>query len=286
MTGPYQTLISAENLQAHLRQPGWVVLDCRFDLASPRRAAQEVYPAGHIPGALYADLERDLSGSTTGQNGRHPLPSSDQLVDRFSGWGITSETQVVAYDDNAGYAARAWWSLRYMGHLAAAVLDGGLPAWIAQGYPLAEGAERSSPGVFRGAPRPELLLATANVFNVARLMDARAPERFRGEIEPIDRVPGHIPGARNYPWATSLGDDGRHLAPDELRRRLLAALDGAAPSDTAAYCGSGVTACNIILAMEHAGLTGVRLYPGSWSEWCSDPQRPVEIGDSQATKAD
>ncbi len=286
MAGPYQTLISAEDLQAHLRQPDWVVLDCRFDLASPTRVAQAVYPAGHIPGAFYADLERDLSGPTTGRNGRHPLPSPNLLVERFSGWGIAPQSQVVAYDDNSGYAARAWWSLRFMGHQAAAVLDGGLPAWIARGYALAEGAEQPAPGVFRGAPRPELVLHTPSVLNVARLIDARAPERFRGEIEPLDRVPGHIPGARNYPWATSLGDDGRHLEPDRLRRRLLTALDGAAPSDAAAYCGSGVTACNIILAMEHAGLSGVRLYPGSWSEWCSDPRRAVEIGDSQTTKAD
>ncbi len=276
MSGPYLTLISAEDLHAQLGQPGWVVLDCRFDLASPSRVAREVYPAGHIPGAHYADLERDLSGPTTGRNGRHPLPSPSQLVERFSAWGIAPESQVVVYDDNSGYAARAWWSLRYMGHSAAAVLDGGLAAWIDQGYPLAEGAEQPAPGVFRGAPHPEMVVPTVAVLTAPRLIDARAPERFRGEIEPIDRVPGHIPGARNYPWATSLGDDGRHLAPDELRRRLLATLDGVAPSQAAAYCGSGVTACNILLAMEHTGILGVRLYPGSWSEWCSDPSRPIE----------
>jgi len=276
MSGPYLTLISAEDLHAQLGQPGWVVLDCRFDLASPSRVAREVYPAGHIPGAHYADLERDLSGPTTGRNGRHPLPSPSQLVERFSAWGIAPESQVVVYDDNSGYAARAWWSLRYMGHSAAAVLDGGLAAWIDQGYPLAEGAEQPAPGGFRGAPHPEMGVPTVAVLTAPRLIDARAPERFRGEIEPIDRVPGHIPGARNYPWATSLGDDGRHLAPDELRRRLLATLDGVAPSQAAAYCGSGVTACNILLAMEHAGILGVRLYPGSWSEWCSDPSRPIE----------
>lgn len=278
MSGAYRTLISAEALHAHLGQPGWVVLDCRFDLASPSRAAQEIYPAGHIPGAFFADLERDLSGPITGLTGRHPLPSPEHLVERFSAWGISPETQVVAYDDNSGYAARTWWSLRYMGHLAAAVLDGGLAAWVGRGYPLSKEVVAPSPGRFQGAPHPELELGAEGVLEVARLLDARLPERYRGEIEPIDRVPGHIPGAVNYPWGTSLGEDGRHLEVDHLRGRLVAALDGTPPSEAAAYCGSGVTACNIILAMEHAGLAGVRLYPGSWSEWCSDPSRPIETG--------
>jgi thiosulfate/3-mercaptopyruvate sulfurtransferase len=276
-----QTLIGPEAVRPHLGQPGWVLLDCRFDLAAPGRVREEIYPGEHIPGAVYADLERDLSGRTTGHNGRHPLPSADQLVQRFSAWGIDSGTQVVAYDDNAGYAARAWWLLRYMGHAAAAVLDGGLPAWTALGYPLAHTAVAPTPAVFRGAPRPEMVCSAAEVLTAARLLDARAPERFRGEVEPIDRVAGHIPGARGYPWATSLGVDGRHVGADSLRAQLLAVLDGVDPSRAVAYCGSGVTACNIILAMEHAGLAGARLYPGSWSEWCSDIARPIETGESR-----
>jgi thiosulfate/3-mercaptopyruvate sulfurtransferase len=275
-----RTLIRPEALHTHLGQPGWILLDCRFDLAAPDRFREETFPGGHIPGAVYADLERDLSGRATGRNGRHPLPSADQLVQRFSAWGIDSRAQVVAYDDNAGYAARAWWLLRYMGHAAAAMLDGGLPAWTALGYPLAHTSVAPTPAIFRGAPRPEMVLSATEVLTAARLLDARAPERFRGEVEPIDPVAGHIPGARNYPWATSLGEAGRHVGADPLRDQLLAVLDGVDPSLAVAYCGSGVTACNIILAMEHAGLSGVRLYPGSWSEWCSDPARPIETGES------
>jgi len=278
MPQPYRTLISAQELHASLDEPGWVILDCRFDLTFPDRVAQEVYPLGHIPGALLADLQRDLSGRTTGRNGRHPLPPAEQLVERFSRWGIGPGSQVVAYDDNSGYAARAWWSLRYMGHTAAAVLDGGLAAWAERGYPLTQEPGHPTRAEFRGAPRPELLLPAEEVQSAARLLDARAPERYRGDLEPIDRVAGHIPGARNYPWATSLGDDGRLLAADVLRDQLLAALGGVDPADAVTYCGSGVTACNVVLAMEHAGLSGLRLYPGSWSEWSSDPARPVETG--------
>lgn len=286
MPGAHQTLISADELHAHLGQPDWAILDCRFDLASPDSVAQSVYPAGHIPGAHFADLERDLSGLPTGSNGRHPLPEPGQLVARFSAWGIGPACQVVVYDDNSGYAARAWWCLRYMGHMAVAVLDGGLPAWVERGHPLRSGIEPQAPRTFEGRPNPELVLQLQDVPSSARLLDARAPERFRGEVEPIDRVPGHIPGARSYPWATSLGSDGNHLPAAQLRRQLLTALDGVHSSAAVAYCGSGVTACNLILAMEHVGLTGMRLYPGSWSEWCSDPRRAVEIGDPQATKAD
>jgi thiosulfate/3-mercaptopyruvate sulfurtransferase len=283
MPRPYGTLISVDELHPHLGEEDWVVLDCRFDLAAPDLVEERLYPGGHIPGAIYAHLERDLSGQPTGANGRHPLPEPAQLVSRFSSWGIDAKCQVVAYDDGSGFAARAWWSLRYMGHLAAAVLDGGLDSWVARGHLLHQGVERRAHREFRGKPHPEMIVPLEDVLSLPRLLDARAPERFRGDLEPIDPVPGHIPGARSFPWARSLAPDGLVLPTAQVRSLLLEALDGAPPERAAAYCGSGVTACNIVLATEHAGLRGVRLYPGSWSEWCSDPQRGVEVGDPHAT---
>jgi len=267
----HSTLITTDTLAAHLARPDWAIVDCGFKLADTDWGEAQ-YAAGHIPGAVYAHLDRDLSGPQTGTNGRHPLPDLEELRARLGQWGIGPETQVVAYDqDTSMTASRLWWLLRYLGHTAVAVLDGGLARWTAEGRPLRAGIEQRAPAVFVGEPRREMLVLADDVEELrqdpqARVIDARAPERYRGEVEPIDPVAGHIPGAGNVPYLSNLGPDGRFLPPDVLRARFEAALGGAAPADSVMYCGSGVSACHNVLAMEHAGLSGAKLYGGSWSE--------------------
>ena len=256
-----------------------MIVDCRFSLAEPDRGEEE-YLEGHIPGAVYAHLDRDLSGPMTGSNGRHPLPSVDQMAERFSSWGIDDAAQVVVYDSAGGrIAARLWWMLRYLGHDRVALLDGGLPEWQASQGELRAGREERPRRDFTPQPRRDMVVGTDSVAQHL-LIDARAGERFRGETEPLDRVAGHIPGARNHPTSANLDEQGRFLAPDILRRRFEDVVGTAALESVVSYCGSGVTACHNLLAMEVAGLPGARLYPGSWSEWCSDPQRGVEIGNA------
>ncbi len=283
MGGLQHTLVTAEELARHLHDPSWAIFDCRFDLTRPGWG-EEAYLEGHIPGALYVHLERDLSAEPMGTNGRHPLPSDDVLAALFSRLGIGDDDQVVAYDDKGGpYAARLWWTLRYLGHEAAAVLDGSLPAWQEAGLPLRTDRESRPPARFMPRPRPEMRVSVGEILAHLGdprwpLLDARAPERYRGEQEPYDPVAGHIPGARNRFWKDNLDARGRFLPAAELRRQYEALLDGAPAADLVVYCGSGVTACHDLLALEAAGLEGARLYPGSWSEWCSDPQRPVATG--------
>jgi thiosulfate/3-mercaptopyruvate sulfurtransferase len=275
----FTTLVTLEAVQQHLGQPDWAIVDCRTDLTDPDWGPS-IYRQAHIPGAVHADLETDLSASRNGRNGRHPLPAPQHLADVFSRWGIDDSVQVVAYDDGPDfYAARLWWSLRYLGHSAAAVLDGGFAAWKSAGLPIVAGDETRSSRTYHQRPHPESLVEASRVLASTRLLDARQPERYRGEIEPLDRVPGHIPGARNYEWRRSFGPDGRMLPPAVLRANLERMLGGVPSSDTVVYCGSGVSACSVLLAMSVAGLEGARLYPGSWSEWCSDPSRPVATGD-------
>ncbi len=280
---PERSLVTVEELAPHLDDPSWAIFDCRFDLTRPDWG-EEAYIQAHIPGALYAHLDRDLSAEPTGINGRHPLPSGDVLAALFSRLGISDETQVVAYDDKGGpYAARLWWSLRYLGHAAAAVLDGGLQAWQEAGLPTSAGRESRPAARFTPRPRPGMRVSVDEVLTHLGdprwlLLDARAPERYRGEQEPYDPVAGHIPGARNRFWKDNLDARGRFLPPEELRRQFEALLQGASASDLVVYCGSGVTACHYLLALEAAGLEGARLYPGSWSEWCSDPRRPIATG--------
>lgn len=280
---PYTTLIDTQTLDDNLARPDWAIVDCVFNLADTDWG-EAWYVAGHIPGAVYAHLDRDLSGPKTGTNGRHPLPDLDRLRARLGQWGIGPETQVVAYDqDTSMTASRLWWLLRYLGHTAVAVLDGGLARWTAEGRRLRTGYEQRAPAVFVGEPRREMLVLADDVEELrqdpqARVIDARAPERYRGEVEPIDPVAGHIPGAGNVPYLSNLGPDGRFLPPDVLRARFEAALGGAAPADSVMYCGSGVSACHNVLAMEHAGLSGAKLYGRSWSEWCALPGRAVEKG--------
>jgi thiosulfate/3-mercaptopyruvate sulfurtransferase len=274
----HTTLIAPAELVPHLADSRWVVVDCRFDLANPAWG-EEQYVAGHIPGARYAHLDRDLSGAKTGTNGRHPLPTIDEMAARFGAMGIDGTTQVVAYDQDSGvYAARLWWMLRFMGHDAVAVVDGGLARWIAEGQALQPGRVTATPAQFVAHPRPEWRLSVEQVAagEPKQLMDARAPDRFRGENEIIDKVGGHIPGARNHWFQQNLTDDKRFRPAEELRAMWNADLAGTAPHDVVMYCGSGVTACHNLLSMEVAGLPGARNFPGSWSEWSADPARPVE----------
>ena len=280
------TLLSAAELLPHLETSDWLVVDCRFDLARPA-AGEEAYRLGHIPGAVYAHLDRDLSGAITPSSGRHPLPSPDQFAATLSRWGVTSTMQVVAYDaDTGAYAARLWWLLRWVGHSKVAVLDGGLKAWQAAGGPISSDTPRRAPANFVARPDRNAWLDATQVAERVRqsdwrLLDARAPERFAGDVEPIDAVAGHVPGACNHPFATSLGPDNRFLPAAQLRERFATSQGGVADSNTIAMCGSGVTACHLLLALEAAGKPGAKLYAGSWSEWIRDAARGVAKGDGR-----
>ena len=282
------TLISTETLDLHL-QDSWVVVDCRYDLRN-EGWGREQYRAAHIPGAVYASLSRDLAAPPTGSNGRHPIPCLEDMEATFRRLGISEGTQVVMYDQDTGmFASRMWWMLRYAGHDAAAVLDGGWARWLREGRRVRGGDEDRPAGVFTARRRKELrspleqVQATMNDPSFL-LLDARAPERFEGKSEPLDRVPGHIPGAANYFYKRNVTEEGLMLPADVLRRQFEEVLAGRAPEQVVMYCGSGVSACHNLLAMEHAGLGGSKLYPGSWSEWSSDPQRPVETGPARLTK--
>jgi thiosulfate/3-mercaptopyruvate sulfurtransferase len=279
-----KTLISTDVLASRLEDPSWIVIDCRFKLDDVTWGERE-YAARHIPRAGYAHLDRDLSGPKTGTNGRHPLPDVHTLARTFGHLGITSGKQVVAYDqDNGMFASRLWWLLRWLGHDAAAVLDGGFAKWTAEARPTASGEERPAAAQFVASPRNEMVVDVNRVASLSaddewRLVDARAPERYRGEMEPIDRTPGHIPGAVNHFFQWNLDERGTFRTPEELRARMTQSTGGAPADRIVCYCGSGVTACHNLLALEHAGLTGAKLYPGSWSEWSADPTRPIEKGE-------
>jgi thiosulfate/3-mercaptopyruvate sulfurtransferase len=278
----HQTLISATDLAAHIDDPTWVVVDCRHDLMN-LAAGRDGYALGHLPGAVFADTETMLSGAKVGLDGvfrgRHPLPEKDALVDALRGFGISDDTQVVAYDAHGGmFAARLWWLLRWLGHEAVAVLDGGMAAWQAAGQSLSDEVPVKPRGALSiRAP----FVTTVSVREVLEnldsgqriVIDARAADRFRGENETIDPVGGHIPGAKNRFFKDNLDADGRFKDATQLREEFSALIDD--PQQAIMQCGSGVTACHNLLAMEVAGLPGAVLYPGSWSEWVSDPARPV-----------
>lgn len=258
-------------------------MDCQFDLDDPEGGAT-AYLKGHIPGAVYAHLERDLSAPKTGSNGRHPLPSIEILIAFFSNLGVDRGMQVVAYDNfGSPFASRLWWTLRYLGHEIVAVLDGGLPAWKSRNLPLREG-EESRPAVsFLASPMQEMLITTGEVVQAigvsnTLLLDARAPERFRGEEETRDPIAGRIPGARNRFWRDNLTPEENFRTPGELKTEFEAILGDFPPESIIVYCGSGVTGCHNLLALEHAGLLGGRLYAGSWSEWIADPSHPIAVG--------
>jgi len=280
----FKTLISPAELAPHLADENWGVIDCRFDLADPAKGEQ-LYLEAHIPGARYAHLDRDLSGEKTGSNGRHPLPTPEQMRERFGALGIAPGRQVVVYDADTGmHASRLWWMLRFMGHDAVALLDGGYARWTRDGQAARGGREHWPSATFIGAPRTawrvEADAVMRGLHDPSRmLVDARSEERFRGENETLDKKAGHIPGARSYFFQRNLTADKTFKGADELRADWQALLGGADPEQVVMYCGSGVTACHNLLAMEHAGLRGARLFPGSWSEWASDPTRPEATGD-------
>lgn len=278
----YRTLITVAELQALQRSGAAVVLlDCSFDLADAQ-AGERAHAKGHLPGAHHAHLERDLSGTKTGHNGRHPLPERQALARRAGAWGIAPGVQVVCYDAQGGpYAARAWWLLRWLGHDRVALLDGGLAAWRSAGQALsATPVQGSAAPPYPAAPAAMPTIdADGLLAQLGRstIVDARAAERFRGEVEPLDAVAGHIPGALNRFFKDNLQADGCFKPAAQLRAELQAlGLD--ASQAPVHQCGSGVTACHNLLAMEHAGLHGSVLYPGSWSEWCADAKRPVAVG--------
>jgi thiosulfate/3-mercaptopyruvate sulfurtransferase len=281
----FTTIISAAELAQHVQDPNWIVIDCRHDLANPD-AGRAAYNAGHLPGARFAHLDLDLSDKRPGPNGefrgRHPLPERDAFVETLRNWGVNQDSQVIAYDAHGGmFAARLWWMLRWAGHAAAAVLDGGLPAWVAASGPLS--AEAVAPVRGNLNLRPALVTAVgvadvlANLSQPSRIViDARSPDRFRGENETLDPVGGHIPGAKNRFFKDNLQADGRFKTAAQLRAEFGALIT--APEATIMQCGSGATACHNLLAMEIAGLPNAALYPGSWSEWCAEPSRPVATG--------
>jgi thiosulfate/3-mercaptopyruvate sulfurtransferase len=280
----WRTLVEAEELADRLDSPELVVVDCRFDLRDPG-AGERAYRAGHIPGAVYAHLDRDLSDPGKTGKGRHPLPDADAFCATLARWGITPTSQVVAYDASDGaIAARLWWMLRLVGHARVAVLDGGLQSWAEAGGMLDTVPPRPRQGSYRARYDIRSIASTAVVAarmasGNGRLIDARARERFRGEVEPIDPVAGHIPGAVNRPYSANLEASGRFRPRERLAEEFTALLAGTKPADAVMMCGSGVTACHNLLAMEYAGIGSGRVYAGSWSEWVSDPSRPVARGD-------
>lgn len=273
-------LVTTQELAEHSQ---WRVFDCRHDLLAPMRGA-ELYAQGHIDGALHAHLDRDLSAAPTGVNGRHPLPDADA----FSLWlgmqGIRCEDQIVAYDDSGGiYAARLWWMMRWVGHQSISVLDGGYTKWLAEGRPTTDRRPMFQATLYQGkaddSMRVDLAAVEANIATSRfQLLDARGANRYAGQDETMDPVAGHIPGALNRPYTLNLNVDGCFKPPEVLRAEFIDLLGGLSVEQMVSQCGSGVTACHNLLAMEVAGLSGARLYPGSWSEWCSDSKRPVVTG--------
>lgn len=278
-------LIGPEQLAVRQQTPGLVILDCRFALEDPDYG-QRSYAQGHIDGARFADLNRDLSGPVVkGRTGRHPLPDPATLVERLRTWGIRNDSDIVLYDDGPGmYAARAWWLLAWLGKREGVfLLDGGLKAWHAAGLPLSLDAPRGETGDFMGEPDMSLVLSASRLQGrlgrpEMTLIDARAEARFRGEVEPIDPIAGHIPGAQCAAFNENLGPDGRFLPPDQLKQRFAEQLQGRPAQSLVSYCGSGVTACHNLFALCLAGYPLGTLYAGSWSDWITDPTREIATG--------
>ena len=278
------TVVSTEFLASQLDNPSWVVIDCRFTLTDSE-AGRRAYAAGHIPGARYAHLNEDLSSPVTPTSGRHPLPDLAVFCARLGAWGVTPDSQVVVYDDSFGsMAVRLWWLLRGLGHKNIALLDGGLPKWVREKHPQTDDLPALAAQTYPCHDRPSwgVDAATIDIIRQStahKLVDARPEHRFSGEREPLDTVAGHIPGSVNWVFEENLDMDGTYLPADELRENYTQLLKGVAPGNVVHTCGSGVTASHNILAMEIAGLPGSQLYPGSWSEWITDPARPVATGE-------
>jgi thiosulfate/3-mercaptopyruvate sulfurtransferase len=283
---PLAQLITAQQLAERLEAPALVILDCRFALEDIDYG-QRSYAEGHIAGAHFADLERDLSGPIVkGVTGRHPLPDPLRLVERLRSWGIDNDSEIVLYDDGPGaFAARAWWLLAWLGKRSGvSILDGGLKAWHAAGLPLSLDPPARREGSFSGEPDMNLVIAADQLVErlgqpEMTLIDARGLPRFRGEVEPIDPVAGHIPGAQCAAFTDNLGADGRFLPADQLKQRFAKKIGKRSPEQLVAYCGSGVTACHNLFALALAGYPLGKLYAGSWSVWITNPQRRVATGD-------
>ena len=279
----FTTLIDANTLSEQLRREDLSLFDCRFDLGNVSWGETE-YARAHLPGALYLHLDRDLSSPISAQSGRHPLPDPGSFAARLAELGVTPESQIVAYDQgNGAYGARLWWLARWIGLRNVAVLDGGIAAWRAAGLPLETAVRTPKPSAFTPTVTPNAWVTSDAVDELRQrpgnlLVDARGAERFAGRNETLDPVAGHVPGARNRPFLDNLGADGRFLPADVLRQQFTTLLGSTNASSVVAMCGSGVTACHNLLALEHAGFSGARLYAGSWSEWIRDPRRPVATG--------
>jgi len=286
----FKLLIDAAELKSRIGTPGWLIFDVRHDLAD-HDAGRKAYEAAHIPGALYLDHEQQLAAARTGVNGRHPLPERSEFAALMRTQGLTNRSQVVVYDGgNSMFAAHLWWMLRWLGHDKVAILDGGWLAWLAAGgateagvrTPALTEAQALQGMALSNQPAMPTVDADAVLANLDTgaftVLDARAENRYRGEVEPMDPVAGHIPGAINRPHGLNVTDGGRFKDAGALRREFDALLEGRAPEQVVHQCGSGISACHNVFAMELAGLNGSALYPGSWSEWCSDPSRPVERG--------
>jgi len=279
----HSKLITTAELAAHLDDPSFVIVDVRHDLSQPDTWGETQYRAGHIPGARFAHMDRDLSGPKTGRNGRHPLPSPEKAAAFFGSLGIDAGKQVVAYDSGgAMYAPRLWWMLRWLGHDAVAVLDGGIGKWMREGRPTSTEFPSVRPASFAIRHVGPTVSASDVLASLAdhslTLVDARGAERFRGDVEPVDPVAGHIPGSVNRPYTENVLPDGTFKKPEALRADFAAVIGATPPSAIVNTCGSGVSACHNLLAMELAGITGTQLYPGSWSEWSADPTRPIARG--------
>jgi len=276
----YTTLVSTDILNQQLNNPNWIIIDCRFSLADTEAGAK-AYRYGHIPNARYAHLDKDLSSQITDFTGRHPLPNFSLLAKKLGAWGVTNNSQIIAYDDAGGaFAGRLWWLLRCMGHDKVAVLNGGIKQWQKQGLSVTTALPVIKPTTFRAYLDDSAWLNAVQVENsTARkticLIDARTPERYRGEQEPIDPVAGHIPSALNRAFQLNLDSNGLFLAPEQLRKQFKQLIGTTIPEQVVHYCGSGVTACHNLLAMEYAGLTGSKIYTGSWSEWIRNKNRTV-----------
>lgn len=280
----YTTVISAEDLHAHIDDANWVVVDCRFTLTDPG-AGQRAYNEGHIPGARYVHLDDDLAAPITESTGRHPLPDPEELAQKLGELGIDNNTQVVAYDDAFGaMASRLWWLMRWMGHDKVALLDGGLPAWIRKKLPLTADIPTVEKKIFTPSLRTDMVVDMPAMEAIVQsgknvIIDARAEERFTGEVEPLDKVAGHIPGALNLPFEDNLDLDGTFMSHEEIMDLYQDFLGDKKGGDVVMMCGSGVTACHNLVAMEIAGLSGAKLYAGSWSEWITNPDNPVATGE-------
>ncbi len=288
---PFETLIDCQQLARHLNDAAWRLFDCRFDLMDTARGERN-YAQAHLPGAIYAHLDRELSGAVSASTGRHPLPSPDVLCRWLESHAVMPDSQVVVYDDCGGaIAARLWWLLRWLGHRPVALLDGGWPAWTQAGLPTDDAQPSTRPASRLPGHADDLQVVDSNTIRQQLdadnagllLIDARSAERFRGDAEPIDPVAGHIPGALNLPLQLNLTSDARFKPAAHLHALYKAALHGRPPHEAVAMCGSGITACHNLLAMEIAGLPGGRLYAGSWSEWIRDPTHPVATGEQAST---